>query len=106
MAVEQAKQDPWKNPDWYLLSYKKSVSASSAEEGKGPELAADENVQTWWRAATADSGQWLCMDLGDVCDVHAVQVNFADDKIEIPVPGEIRGTSQARYIEEADLITR
>lgn len=106
MAVEQAKQDPWKNPDWYLLSYKKSVSASSAEEGKGPELTADENVQTWWRAATADSGQWLCMDLGDVCDVHAVQVNFADDKIEIPVPGEIRGTSQARYIEEADLITR
>ncbi len=106
MAIDQAKQDPWKDPDWYLLSYKKAVSASSAEEGKGPELAADENVRTWWRAASEERGQWICMDLGDVCDVRAVQINFADDKIDIPIPGEVRGTSQARYIEEADLITR
>lgn len=106
MAIDQAKQDPWKDPDWYLLSYNKTVTASSAEEGKGPELAADENVRTWWRAATEESGQWICMDLGDVCDVRAVQVNFADDKIDIPAPGEIRGTTQARYIEEAEQITR
>lgn len=100
MAVEGGTMDPWKNPDWYLLSYKKLMKASSAEEGKGPELAADENVQTWWRAATEERGQWLSMDLGKVCDVHAVQVNFADDKIDIPVPGEIKGTTQARYIAE------
>ncbi len=106
MAIDQAKLDPWKDPDWYLLSYNKTVTASSAEEGKGPELVADENVRTWWRAATEEGGQWICMDLGDVCDVRAVQVNFADDKIDIPVPGEIRGTSQARYIEEAEQITR
>ena len=46
------------------------------------------------------------MDLEEVYDVHAVQINFADDKIEIPVPGKIRGTTQARYIEEADQVTR
>ena len=46
------------------------------------------------------------MDLGKAMDVHAIQINFADDEIHIPVPGQIRGTTQARYIEEADLVTR
>ena len=46
------------------------------------------------------------MDLGKVFDVHAVQVNFADDKIDIPCPGEIRPGTQARYIEERELLTR
>ena len=106
LSVVQGQMDPWKNPEWYLLSYRKAVTASSYEEGKEPEKAADENVQTWWRAASAKPGEWLQMDLGKEYDVRAVQINFADDKIEITVPGEIRGTTQARYIEEADLITR
>lgn len=38
--------------------------------------------------------------------VYAVQINFADDKIDIPCPGEIRSGSQARYIEENDLHTQ
>ena len=106
LGVEQAWMDPWKEPEWYLLSCGKKVTASSYEEGKGPENAADENIQTWWRAATDQPGQWLLMDLEGTYDVHAIQVNFADDKIEIPVPGKIRGTTQARYIEEADQATR
>jgi hypothetical protein len=106
LSVEQGQMEPWRNPEWYLLSYRKDMIASSYEEGKEPEKAADENVQTWWRAASEKSGQWLQMDLGKEYDVRAVQVNFADDKIEIPVPGEIRGTTQARYIEEIDHVTR
>lgn len=98
--------NPWKNPEWFLLSYGKSVSASSFCEGKEPEKAVDENVQTWWQAASADSGQWIMVDLGEAYDVRAVQINFADDKIEIPVPGEIRGIAQPRYIEEKDYVTR
>ena len=39
-------------------------------------------------------------------DVRAVQINFADDDIRIPVPGKIRGTTQARYIEEAETVTQ
>ena len=39
-------------------------------------------------------------------DVHAIQINFADDKIDIPCPGQIVGGSQARYIEERDLATQ
>ena len=38
--------------------------------------------------------------------VHAVQVNFADDRIDIPCPGPIRPGSQARYIDEADRQTQ
>ena len=106
MALGEGKIDPWENPKWYLLSYGKKMTASSSWEGKGPELAADENVRTWWRAASGEAGEWIQMDLGKAYDVHAVQINFADDRIEIPVPGEIRGTVQARYIEEADLKTR
>lgn len=107
MEVTGEKQDPWENPKWYLLSYGKQMTASSCEEGKGPEKAADENVQTWWRAASEKPGEWLQIDLGKNYDVRAVQINFADDKIDIPVPGEIRGTqTQPRYIEEQDHVTR
>ena len=39
--------------------------------------------------------------------MRAVQINFADDKIDIPVPGKIKGTqTQPRYIEEQDHVTR
>ena len=107
LDVEAARKDPWCGPAWYLLSFGKNVTASSSEEGKGPEKAVDENVQTWWRAASADAGEWICLDLGEVSDVRAVQVNFADDRIDIPVPGKIGGSdTQPRYIEERDLATR
>lgn len=107
LDVEEARENPWCDPKWYLLSFGKTVTASSYEEGKGPEKAVDENVQTWWRAASADAGEWICLDLGEISDVRAVQVNFADDRIDIPVPGEIGGSStQPRYIEERDLKTR
>lgn len=104
--VEQTVTDPWSDPEWYLLSYKKKMRASSFECGKGPEKAADENVQTWWRADSEKPGEWIEMDLGKVYDVHAVQINFADDRIDIPVPGEIHPGVQPRFIEERDLRTR
>lgn len=106
VCLEDGKLDPWKEPEWYLLSYKKKMSASSCETGKEPDKAADENVRTWWRAASNNPGQWLKTDLGGTYDVRAVQINFADDKMEIPVPGEIRGFEQPRYIEEKDYVTR
>ncbi len=105
MAVSDGMDDPWRKPQWYLLSSDKKVTASSYSEGREPFHAAEENVRTWWRAASDSEDEWLQVDLGEVCDVHAIQINFADDAIEIPVPGAIRGTTQARYIEERDLIT-
>ena len=103
MAVEG---DPWRNPAWMLLSAGRTMDASSFTEGHEPGKAAEENVQTWWQAASAERTEWLQMDLGREYAVHAVQVNFADDRIDIPCPGKIVGGSQARYIEERDLLTQ
>jgi len=63
-------------------------------------------VRSWWRAATAGRDEWLALDLGGVFDIHAVQVNFADNHLDIPCPGAIRPGSQARYIEERDHSTQ
>ena len=106
MSVSGGQDDPWRAPEWMLLSVGKPATASSFCEGHEPGKATEENVRSWWRAASGSRDEWLCVDLGAVLDVHAIQVNFADDTIEIPCPGEIRPGSQARYIEERDLRTQ
>lgn len=108
MAVDRMREDPWCAPEWYLLSYRKAVSSSPYTTGNGPENAVDENVQTWWRAASAVPGAWLAVDLGEAMDVHAVQINFADDPGEnIPCPGElVSGPDMARYIDREVQPTR
>ena len=106
MCVSGLRQDPWRDPAWMLLSAGKQTSASSCTEGHTPDKAVEENVQTWWQAASANRGEWLQIDLGRAFSVHAVQVNFADGKLDIPCPGQIVGGTQARYIEERDLQTR
>ena len=81
--------------------------ASSSVEEKGPYFATEENVQNWWQAASNEPGEWLEVDLEKAMDVHAIQINFADDKLDIPCPGEIKGTmTQPRYIDEYDRATR
>ncbi|MEV5027026.1 family 43 glycosylhydrolase [Paenibacillus sp. LPE1-1-1.1] len=109
IRIDQAAMNPWNNPQWMLLSYGKPAKASSFEEGKGASKATDENVQSWWKAATYEPGEWLEVDLKHVYDVHAVQINFADDQMNLPLPdgatlqqvGEIR-----RYIDERKYVTR
>ena len=99
-------QDPFRDPAFMLLSAGKKVQATSFIPGHEPEKAVEENVQTWWKAGAAGPRECLTLDLGKCFDVHAVQINFADDALNIPCPGEIRPGSQARYIEEADTRTR
>ena len=98
--------DPWSKPEWLLLSYGKTVQASSCTEGHEPELAADENARTWWQSASADASEWICVDLGKTCDVRAIQINFADDKLDVPVPGELHTDDTPRYIDDAPMFTR
>ena len=105
-AVSGEKDDPWRNPAWMLLSVGKTASASSSQPEHRPERAIEENVQTWWRATSNSREEWLQLDLGKAYRIHAVQLNFADDKPDIACPGEIRPGSQARYIEEAELVTQ
>lgn len=64
---------------WNLLSCRKSVKASSESPDHPVSNATDENIRTWWSAATGEPGEWLEMDLGALKTVRAVQVNFAED---------------------------
>jgi len=63
---------------WMLLSYRKTMTASSALPGHPASAAADENPRTFWVAASNTPGQTLTLDLGGERTVRAVQVNFAD----------------------------
>jgi xylan 1,4-beta-xylosidase len=63
---------------WMLLNYNKPVQTSSTLGGFAPNLAVDEDIKTYWSAATGDAGEWLQTDLGAVSTVHAIQVNYAD----------------------------
>lgn len=87
-------------PKWMLLSYKKAATASSTAENSSPALAVDENIRTWWSAADAAPGQWLCVDLGQNRDVRAIQVNLADEKLVVDFPPESYGDDRhTRHIE-------
>ena len=78
-------EDPFfaTGPDWQLLSYGKEMTASSTlNRGKSPQKAADENMKTWWSAATGSVGEYLQVDLGRLYGVWSLQVNFADQDTE------------------------
>ncbi|NLU90796.1 family 43 glycosylhydrolase [Chitinophaga sp. Ak27] len=75
---------------WMLLSYHKNVAVSSALPGHDPALAADEEVRTWWSAASGRSGEWLQMDLAKECTVNALQVNFADQDSRLQATSTIK----------------
>lgn len=70
------------SPKWMLLSYKASVTASSSADGFPPENAVDESIRTCWRSRSGEEGEWLVIDLGEEKTVGAIQLNFADVKVE------------------------
>lgn len=106
IAVKEGQIDPWDNPEWMLLSYGKKAKASSERDGRPACNIANENVQNWWQPASNSQDEWVMLDLGKAYDVRAIQINFGDDEISIPVLGEVRGTPEPRYIEEANTVTR
>lgn len=79
-VMPQDKHDP---DDSYLAGYNllsigKACTASSSVKGHTPGEAADEDIRTWWAAATGNPGEWLCMDMGGIKTVQAVQANFTE----------------------------
>jgi len=63
---------------WMLLSYKKKVLSASAFENYSADYLTDENPRTFWVAEKNNSDQWLVLDLGKICTVNALQINFTD----------------------------
>jgi len=63
---------------WMLLNYNKPVQVSSTLGGFTANFAVDEDIKTYWSAATGDKGEWLQTDLGEISTVRAIQINYAD----------------------------
>jgi len=68
---------------WMLLNYQKPVKVSSTLGTFSPNLAVDEDIKTYWSAATANKGEWIQTDLGALSTVHAVQINYADQDVTL-----------------------
>lgn len=67
---------------WMLLNYQKPVRVSSSLGSYQANYAVDEDIKTYWSAATADRGEWIESDLGAVSEIRAVQINYADQDAE------------------------
>ncbi|HVI49520.1 MAG TPA: family 43 glycosylhydrolase [Chitinophaga sp.] len=63
---------------WMLLNYNKPVTVSSSLNGYPANNAVDENIKTYWSAASGNKGEWMQTDLGDISSINAVQINYAD----------------------------
>ncbi|HEY0067515.1 MAG TPA: family 43 glycosylhydrolase, partial [Flavisolibacter sp.] len=86
---------------WMLLNYNKPVMVSSTLGSYYPNHAVDENIKTYWSAATGNKGEWIQSDLGAVSTVHAIQVNYADQDAEFL--GKSKGVyHQYRIFHSAD----
>jgi hypothetical protein len=70
-------------PEWMLLSYGKPVEVSSSLESYPKENAVNEDVRTYWSAKTGDKGEWLMVDLLNLVDIYALQINFAEQDTKI-----------------------
>jgi len=86
---------------WMLLNYQKPVTVSSIYGSYYANNAVDENIRTYWSAASSDEAEWICSDLGAKSTVYAIQVNYADQDAEFL--GKSLGVyHQYKIMESAD----
>ena len=74
---------------WMLLSYDKPVKVSSVFEDYTAERLVDENIESFWIAKDNGDQQWIEIDLEEVSDIYAIQVNYNDYKSDMygRIPG-------------------
>jgi xylan 1,4-beta-xylosidase len=68
---------------WMLLNYAKPVTVSTSLPGCPANHAVDEDIKTYWSAASGDASEWIVSDLGATSDVHAIQLNYADQDADV-----------------------
>ncbi len=91
-------------PEWMLLSYKKPVTVSSGDDSQ---RCVDEDCRSWWSADTEDAGQWVCVDLENISDIRAIQVNLADEDLRVDFSAESYGDDRkSRHIETQPQISK
>ena len=76
---------------WMLLNYNKPVTVSSTLGGYHANYAVDESITTYWSAANANKGEYIQTDLGNICTVNAIQVNYADQDADSSFLGKMNG---------------
>ena len=65
---------------WMLLSYGKPCKVSSSDSTLTAASLTDENMRTYWSAASGSDQEWIEIDLGGTREVRALQLNFYDHK--------------------------
>ncbi|HMG66922.1 MAG TPA: discoidin domain-containing protein [Chitinophagaceae bacterium] len=68
--------------NWFLLNYKKPLTVSSTLGSYAANNANDEDLKTYWSAASGDKGEWIQSDLGTVSTVNAIQINYGDQDVD------------------------
>ena len=68
---------------WMLLNYNKPVQVSSTLGGFQANLSVDEDIKTYWSAKTSNKGEYLISDLGERSTINAIQINYADQDVEL-----------------------
>lgn len=84
-------------PGWMLLSYKKELTVSSSVDSLPASHMTDENIRSYWSAATGDAGEYALLNLGDAYDVYALQLNFAEHQSK--VLGRVEGLAHRFTVE-------
>jgi len=87
------------SPGWMLLSLNKPVTVSSTLPNFPATNAVDEDLKTWWSAATGSPQEWLEVDLGAQDKIEAIQTNFADQGAK--TVGRLTGDIAYQYVVEA-----
>jgi xylan 1,4-beta-xylosidase len=81
---------------WMLLNYNKPVQVSSTLGGYQANYSTDEDIKTYWSAESANKGEYIISDLGEVSTINAIQINYADQNAELM--GKPETTSGHKYI--------
>ncbi len=76
---------------WMLLNYKKPVIVSSTLASYYANKSVDENMKTYWSAASSNKGEFIQTDLGSVLTLNGVQINYADQDVDSSYLGKSLG---------------
>src|SRR5690606_29659904 len=86
---------------WMLLNYNKPVQVSSTLGGYQPNFAVDEDIKTYWSAASNKKGERISTDLGQGSSINAIQINYADQDAEfMGKPESTKGHQYILYVSD------